>query len=169
MPERRRISCCCRCGPLVSCFCILYGATIISFFFALYLFWLIVRSHNIQFGITDASITEFNLVMSNIYASTTLHYNLALNLTVPTAGYGGKSFAAVTVTTPFHFQGKENMTVLPLVFKGHGTNYATPLKGREIVEQYRTETIARAYTIDLKLDLRIIRLRYRKINTGHLR
>lgn len=60
------------------------------------------------------------------------------------------------------------MTVLPLVFKGREVNATSFKKRKKIVERYRTETVARVYTIDLEVDL-WIRLRYRKIKTGLLR
>ncbi|XP_021892541.1 NDR1/HIN1-like protein 10 [Carica papaya] len=132
--------------------------------------WLIFRPINkVKFHVTDVSLTQFNLTNSN-----TIHYDLALNISVRNpnkkiavhydriearAFYEDARLKVVSLT-PF-FQGHKNTTVLTPVFKGQQAVFFDAEK----LQEFNQETNAGVFSIDVNLHLRV-RLRLGKIRIG---
>ena len=157
--------CCCEwlCGCLFSCIlsCIFQILCTILVIVALaaFIFWLILRPNEVKFHVTDASLTQFNFTTNN-----TLHYNLALNVSIrnpnqrigfyydtleANAYYQGKRFDTETLTT--FYQGHKNTTVVNAVFQGQ----QVVLLGTDEVSQFDSEKTNGVFGISLKLNLRI--------------
>ncbi|XP_050380707.1 NDR1/HIN1-like protein 10 [Argentina anserina] len=155
MPEARSSCACSGCGSLFfSLLCI-------------FLIWVIVLPRNPKITITDAHLTQFSF--TNITTNSTLHYNLAFNLTIRNpnkrlgisyrrirviGNYQKKRFALVTLpntTVPF-YQGHKNTTFLrDITVRGQQV-----LKfGEKEISEFNKETAAGIYTIDTVLALRV--------------
>jgi hypothetical protein len=70
---------CCGCifNCILSIICKILTTIIIIIVILGFLFWLIVRPNVVNFTVTDASLTQFNFTNNN-----TLHYDLAVNITI---------------------------------------------------------------------------------------
>jgi hypothetical protein len=138
------------------------------------IFWLIFRPRNVKFYVTEASLTQFNFTAGK---NTTLHYNLALNMSVrnsnkkfgihydtieATAYYEDQRFG--TDTLPPFYQGHKNTSFLNPVFVGQ----QLVLLGTDQLSQFNAEKLAGVYTIDVKLYLRI-RLKFGKKAFGQFK
>ncbi|KAI3957980.1 hypothetical protein MKW98_020622 [Papaver atlanticum] len=128
---------------------------------AVLIVWLILRPINhLNFNVTDASLTQFNLTGTNV-----LHYNLAVDLTLRNpnkkigahydsvearAFYDGHRIASVTLV-PF-YQGHKNTTILRPVFKGQKL---LPSVGRQFSVQgeYNNDKSDGKFNIEVKLYL----------------
>lgn len=159
----------CGCCCLLSLIAKLIVSVVVILGLAALIFWLIFRPINkINVNVTDASLSQFNLTSDN-----NLHYNLALNITVrnpnkkigiyydqieANAYYENLRFA--TLTVPPFYQGYKNTTYLNPVFSGQ----QLMVLGADAVSEYKTETSAGVYEIDLKLKMKI-RFKLGRINT----
>nr|POF19603.1 ndr1/hin1-like protein 10 [Quercus suber] len=134
-----------------------------------FIFWLIFLPKEVEFKVTDASLTQFDFNTNN----NTLNYNLALNITLRNSNkkvgiyyrrveaiafYKKKWFATVSLT-PF-YQGHKNTTILRPVFEGQQVLW---LKPRD-VSSFNAEKSSGVYSIDVKLSFKI-RVRYGKFKT----
>lgn len=116
--------------------------------------WLVFRPNKLKFYVNDASLTRFVIV------DNTLHYDLALNMTVRNpnkhlcvwynnievdAFYEGKEFESV----PFDrsHQGHKNTTVFPLAFLGQ----KLLLLGSNQITNYEDDMSSGIYDIVIKL------------------
>ncbi|GAB4856291.1 yls9-like [Ancistrocladus abbreviatus] len=131
-------SCCCCCDCLFGCGCCLLSC-ILKIIFAILViiglivlaFWLIVRPHEVKFHTSNAVLTQFNL-SSNTGTADTLHYNLALNLTIrnpnnhigiyydniEVRGYYNDQRFGYTSVSPFYQGHKDTTTVGPVTMTG---------------------------------------------------
>ncbi|KAK4478861.1 hypothetical protein RD792_014366 [Penstemon davidsonii] len=170
-PGRGGGGCCCNpfsccCGCLMNCLCtcvfqilctILVVAAIII---AILIF--VFRPNAVKFHATNATLTEFNL------NNNTLHYNLAVNLTIRNpnrrigfyydviearASYQGQRFAT-TQLTPF-FQGTKSTNNVTAEFRGQNMI----LLGNREMSHYNGDRSSGMYDIEVKLYLRT-RLRF---------
>nr|AFK37034.1 unknown [Lotus japonicus] len=123
-----------------------------------FLFWLIVRPNVVKFRVTEASLTEFT------YTNNTLHYNLALNITVRNPNSRvGLYYDSIETTAFYHdarfasqnlgnfFQHKKNTTVLSPVFKGQQVVPFSEEQGKKLNEDQGSEI----YRINVKLLLKV--------------
>jgi hypothetical protein len=114
-------------------------------------------NHPIEFKITDASITQFNLTNNN----TILYYNFKITITAinfdsnvhsfkttikAISSYKGNQLPWVTME-PVVIGSKNTITLQPIVFEGNST---IKLKPQQIVE-YNKETQLEIYNLDLEL------------------
>ncbi|XP_075512948.1 NDR1/HIN1-like protein 3 [Primulina tabacum] len=153
-------TCCCSCIMNCICTCIFQIIITILIIVGIFVFicWLIFRPNTVKFYATDASLTEFNL------NGTTLHYNLALNLTIRNpnkrigiyydqiearAFYQGQRFSTVELT-PF-YQDKKSTNSLNADFKGQNL----VLLGSKETSNYNDDKESGAFGVDVKLYLRI--------------
>ncbi|KAK7271188.1 hypothetical protein RJT34_26875 [Clitoria ternatea] len=164
------------CRPRCSfcCFCCIFS-TIYAFMFifilALIIFWVAISPSSVKFHITNATLTQFNLITTN----NTLYYNLKVNITVRNpnnniivyyrgitaiAWYKDNDFASITLT-PFD-QGHKNTTFLEAKFEGHSV---IKLKAKQLGE-YKQETSVGIYN-DLAVDFDLrIRAKYGKVKSS---
>ncbi|XP_022747458.1 NDR1/HIN1-like protein 10 [Durio zibethinus] len=139
---------------------------------AVLIFWLIFRPNKVKFHVTDVSLTEFNLTTDN-----TLHYNLAVNMTVrnpnkrigiyydsieANAYYEDQRFATQTLT-PF-YQGHKTTSFLNPVFRGQQFVGL----GADQTSKFNAEKTLGIYSIDVKLYLRI-RFKVGWVKTGRIK
>ncbi|XP_058746923.1 NDR1/HIN1-like protein 10 [Vicia villosa] len=111
-----------------------------------------------EFNITDASITRFNLESDN-----TLYYDFKLNITVRISNYDldrntnkikaissykGNKFAVVNME-PFDTSFKKSISLKPVVFYG---NSLIKLDAQQLLE-YDNETRLGIFNLDLKLNM----------------
>ncbi|XWS56058.1 hypothetical protein CRYUN_Cryun09bG0054200 [Craigia yunnanensis] len=144
-------------------------AAVVVIGLAVLIFWLIFRPNRVKFHVTDVSLTEFNLTTNN-----TLHYNLAVNMTVRNpnkrigihydriearAYYEDQRFATQTLT-PF-YQGHKNTSFLNPVFIGQ----PFVSLGADETSKFNEEMTSGIYSIDVKLYLRI-RFKVGRVRTG---
>ncbi|KAL1549252.1 NDR1/HIN1-like protein 3 [Salvia divinorum] len=166
-PGRGGGGCCCNpftccCGCLMNCLCtcicqIVFTILIVVGIIVLVL-WLVFRPNAVKFHVNEASLTEFNI------NNNTLHYNLALNLTIRNpnkrigiyydriearAFYQGQRFS--TVDLQKFYQGKKNTSNVSAEFKGS----QLVLLGANEMSKYNEDRTAGKYDIDIKLYLRI--------------
>lgn len=154
----RRATCCCGCCLLKILLQILLTALFIVAI-AAFVFWLIFRPNRVNFHANQASLTQFNFTGNG-----TLHYNLALNITVRNpnkrigvyydriearASYHDARFDAVTLT-PF-YQGHKNTSYLRPAFDGQNL----VLLGSKGKTEYNKERDSGVYNIDVDLYLRV--------------
>ncbi|KAL2554201.1 Protein YLS9 [Forsythia ovata] len=135
-------SCCCGClfNCLCTCLCQLIFSILFSIGHIIFICWLIFRPNAVKLYATNASLTEFTL------DNNTLHYNLALNLTIRNpnkrigidydriearAFYEDERFAS-TELTPF-YQGHKSTNSLTPEFKGQ----KLVLLGNEEISNYK--------------------------------
>ncbi|XP_059463666.1 NDR1/HIN1-like protein 10 [Corylus avellana] len=169
--------CSCLCGCLFSCllsliFQILFTLLVIVALVG-FVFWLLFRPNEVKFRVTDASLTQFNFST----ADNTLHYNLALNISVrnpnkrigiyydgieANAYYQGQRFDTET-PAPF-YQGHKNTSVLSPVFKGQ----QLVTLGATEVSNFDSDKSAGIFGITLKLKLRI-RFKVGWFKVGHFK
>ncbi|KAL6507792.1 hypothetical protein OROGR_023987 [Orobanche gracilis] len=167
-PGRGGGGCCCNpftccCGCLMNCICTCVCQIIITILVIVgiiaFIGWLIFRPNTVKFHASDASLTEFNL------NNHTLHYNLALNLTIRNpnkrigiyydkiearAFYQGQRFSTVDLK-PFYQGPKTTHYSEAALFRGQQVVY---LGDREL-SSYNENRRTGAYDIDVKLHLRI--------------
>ncbi|XP_047976333.1 NDR1/HIN1-like protein 3 [Salvia hispanica] len=153
-------SCCCGClmNCLCTCICQILFTILIIVGIVVLVFWLVFRPNTVKFHVNEASLTEFNI------RNNTLHYNLALNLTIRNpnkrigiyydriearAFYQGQRFH--TVDLQKFYQGKKNTSNVSAEFKG---SQLVPLGAKEM-SKYNEDLSAGRYDIDIKLYLRI--------------
>lgn len=155
-------------GRTMCCLWIFYFG-ILFFILGSFIFWFIFLTKEVEFKVTDASLTQFDFNTNN----NTLNYNLALNITLRNSNkkvgiyyrrveaiafYKKKWFATVSLT-PF-YQGHKNTTILRPVFEGQQVLW---LKPRD-VSSFNAENSSGVYIIDVKLSFKI-RVRYGKFKT----
>lgn len=157
------------CNPLSCC------QIIFTIFFILglmiFICWLIFRPNTVKFHATNASLTEFTL------DNNTLHYNLALNLTIRNpnkhisifydriearAFYEGERFASAELT-PF-YQGHKSTDSLTAEFKGQNQ----VLLEKEEISNYNKEKNSGIYEIEVKLYLQI-RLKFEFVKSKQMK
>ncbi|XP_021289302.1 NDR1/HIN1-like protein 10 [Herrania umbratica] len=163
--------CGCGCCLLKLLFNIIITAVVVIGL-AVLIFWLIFRPNKVKFHVTDASLTEFNLTTNN-----TLHYNLAVNITVRNpnkrigiyydriearAYYEDQRFDTLNLT-PF-YQGHKNTSFLNPVFRGEHL----VMLGADETSKFNEEKTSGIYSIDVKLYLRI-RFKVGKVKTGRFK
>ena len=142
-------SCCC----LISFLLQLIGLVAVT----VALVFLIFHPSKVKIHVTDASLTLFNF-------TTTLNYNLALNITIrnpnkmigiyydsieASAFFGDRWFGSVSLR-PF-YQGHKNTTILSPVFEGQ----QLVSLGASDLSVFNSEKSAGVYDINVKLNLRI--------------
>ncbi|KAI3471744.1 hypothetical protein Pfo_028397 [Paulownia fortunei] len=153
-------SCCCSClmNCICTCICQIIFTIVIIVGIIVFVCWLIFRPNTVKIYASDASLTEFNL------NNNTLHYNLALNLTIRNpnkrigiyydriearAFYHGERFSTVQLQ-PF-YQGHKSTNYLNAEFRGQNM----VLLGNRELSNYNGDRSSGAYDIDVKLYLRI--------------
>ena len=153
-------SCCCSCiaNCICTCICQILFTILIVVGLLVLVLWLVFRPNTVKFYASDAQLTEFNI------NNNTLHYNLALNLTIrnpnkrigiyydkieANAYYQGQRFSTVDLGN--FYQGKKNTSNLTAEFKGE----QLVLLGANEMSKYEENRGAGAYNIDIKLRLRI--------------
>ncbi|KAL2503132.1 NDR1/HIN1-like 2 [Forsythia ovata] len=152
-------SCCCSCiaNCICTCICQIVFTILVIVGIIVLVCWLIFRPNTIKFYATDASLTEFN------FNNNTLHYNLALNLTIRNpnkrigiyydriearAFYEGQRFDSVTLQ-PF-YQGHKSTHSLKAEFKGQNV----VLLGNKELSNYNNNKNSGMYDIEVILYLR---------------
>ncbi|XP_004497666.1 NDR1/HIN1-like protein 10 [Cicer arietinum] len=152
---------CCGCifNFILSIICKILTTIIIIVVILGFLFWLIVRPNVLKFTVTDASLSQFNFTNNN-----TLHYNLALNISIRNpnkrvgiyydnietlAFYKDVRFGSQTLGT--FFQRHKNTSLLNPVFKGQ---QVVPLNSDQISE-FDNEMKDGVYGIDVKVLLNV--------------
>lgn len=153
-------SCCCSCiaNCICTCLCQIIFTILIIVGIIVLVLWLIFRPNTVKFHATDASLTEFN------YNNNTLHYNLALNLTIRNpnrrigiyydriearALYEGQRFDSVQLT-PF-YQGHKSTNSLRAEFRGQ----RVVLLGNREISNYNEDRNSGMFDIEVMLYLRI--------------
>ncbi|CAL9026318.1 unnamed protein product [Prunus brigantina] len=159
----------CCCGCIFSLIFKLIMTAVVIVGLAFFIFWLIVRPNRIKFHVTDAHLTQFNFSNDN-----TLHYNLALNVTIRNpnkkigvyydriearAIYEDQRFSTFTSTTPF-YQGHKTTNVVNPVFQGQQV-----IPDTKVLSKYNEQKSSGVYDIDVKLYLRV-RFKFGLIKTG---
>lgn len=156
------LSCCCGCifNCIFSILCKILTFILFVVAIAGFLFWLIVRPNVVKFHVTDATLTQFNYTNN----TNTLHYNLALNITIrnpnrrvgiyydyieANAFYQDVRFGTQTLGT--FFQHHKNTSVLSPVFKGQ---QVVPL-GSDQASELDKDKNSGVYHIDVKLFLKV--------------
>ncbi|BAT85918.1 hypothetical protein LR48_Vigan03g247900 [Vigna angularis] len=154
------VGCCCGC--LFSCLFSLIFKVILTLIIivaiAVFIFWLIVRPNMVKFHVTDATLTEFN------YTNNTLHYDLALNITVRNPNKRlGIYYDFIEANALFHdarfntqypdpfYQGHKTTHVLNPVFKGDKVLVLDADQSSELKKENSTGL----YEIDVKMYLRV--------------
>ncbi|XP_061359454.1 NDR1/HIN1-like protein 3 [Gastrolobium bilobum] len=154
-------SCCCGCifNCIFGIICKLLTTIIIMVAIAAFLFWLIVRPNVVRFYVTDATLTQFNFTNNN-----TLHYNLALNITIRNpnkrvgiyydyiearALYQDVRFDSQTLGT--FFQHHKNTSVLNTAFKGQ----QVMILGTDQTSELNKDKSSGVYHIDVMLFLNV--------------
>ncbi|KAG8376821.1 hypothetical protein BUALT_Bualt09G0103700 [Buddleja alternifolia] len=153
-------SCCCSCiaNCICTCICQILCTLLVIVGIVVFICWLIFRPNTVKFHVSDASLTQFNL------NNNTLHYNLALNLTIRNpnkrigiyydaiearAFYQGQRFS--TVELQRFYQGTKRTDNLTAEFRGQNL----VLLGSNEMSHYNTDRSSGTYGIDVKLYLRI--------------
>ncbi|GFQ03427.1 protein yls9 [Phtheirospermum japonicum] len=146
---------CCIC----TCVCQIIVTILVIVGIVVFICWLIFRPNTVKFHASDATLTEFNLSNNN-----TLHFNLALNLTIRNpnrrigiyydriearAFYQGQRFSTYDLQT--FYQGHKSTNYASAVFRGQ---HVVMLGNREL-SSYNSDRSAGAFPIDVKLYLRI--------------
>ncbi|KAG5541814.1 hypothetical protein RHGRI_021601 [Rhododendron griersonianum] len=144
-----------------------------------FLFWLAFRPNRVNFHVTDAALTQFNLKTT----TNTLYYNLDLKLTIRNpnnhigiyydgvearAFYGGQRFASSSSKLPRFYQGKKNTTELNVVLKGQNIVVAGQGNNDGLLSAYNSEKASGVYGIDVKLYLRV-RFKLRGFKTPRIK
>lgn len=166
-------TCCCGCifDCIISLICkILTTITIIALVLA-FLFWFIVRPNILKFHVTNATLTQFS------YTNNTLHYNLALNVSIRNpnrrvgiyydhietlALYQDVRFGSQTLE-PF-FQHHKNTTVISTVLKGQ---QVMPLAAKQVSELDKEEDLG-VYGIVVKVFM-TVRFKFVLFKTGNVK
>ncbi|KAH7512238.1 NDR1/HIN1-like protein 10 [Ziziphus jujuba] len=169
-PGRGSDFCCCGC--LFSLICKLIFTAVFIIALAAFIFWLIVRPNKVKFHVTDASLTQFNFTGNN-----TLHYNLAVNITIRNpnkkigvyydriearALFEGARFDSKLLTK--FYQGHKNTTVLNAAFVGQ----QLVVLESDAVSKFNDQKASGVFDIDVKLYLRI-RFKLGAIKTGRFK
>ncbi|KAK4480912.1 hypothetical protein RD792_011770 [Penstemon davidsonii] len=159
------MNCLCTCVFQILCTILVVAAVIIV------ILWLIFRPNTLKFHATNATLTEFNL------NNNTLHYNLAVNLTIRNpnrrigvyydgiearAFYQGQRFAT-TQLQPF-FQGTKRTDNVRAEFRGQNL----VLLGNREQSNYNGDRSSGMYDIDVKLYMRI-RLKFGIVKSTRVR
>ncbi|XP_068308720.1 NDR1/HIN1-like protein 10 [Pyrus communis] len=142
---------------------LLVNSIFLGSLFSLLIFWLIFLPKEPKFFVTNSTLTQFDFTN----ATNTLHYNLALNITIRNpnrrvgfyyncieaiANYRLKRFALVTLTSTPIYQGHKNTTVLKQVFlEGQGE----VVFGQNDISNFNSETAAGVYNIDIHLAVKV--------------
>ncbi|KAH1123109.1 hypothetical protein J1N35_006269 [Gossypium stocksii] len=163
----------CGCGCcLLKCLFNIIITAIVIIGLAVFIFWLIFRPNKVKFHVTDVQLTQFNLTSNN-----TLHYNLALNMTIRNpnrrigiyydriearAYYEDQRFDTETLT-PF-YQGHKNTSYLNPVFVGQ----QFVRLGADETSEFNEDRVNGVYDIDVKLYLRI-RFKLGRVKTGRFK
>ncbi|XP_021765818.1 NDR1/HIN1-like protein 3 [Chenopodium quinoa] len=150
----------CLCGCVMSCIWSIICTILVIVGILIFLFWLIVRPHEVKFHASDAKLTTFNFTSND-----NLNYNLAVNFSVrnpnrrigvyydtieANAIYAGQRFS--TVNGPVFYQGHKNTTDLgPLNFKGQHI----VVLGSGDKSDYNKQSNEGVYEIQLKMHLRV--------------
>lgn len=152
-------ACGCLCGCLFSLIFKLILTVIIIIGIAVFLFWLIVRPNVVKFHVTEATLTQFNYAGNN-----TLHYDLALNVTVRNPNKRlGIYYDRIEARALYHDARFDSEYPTPF-YQGHKTtNVLTPVfKGQQVValdadqtEDFKKENATGVYEIDVKMYLRV--------------
>ncbi|KAL0309443.1 UNVERIFIED_CONTAM: NDR1/HIN1-like protein 2 [Sesamum calycinum] len=154
-------SCCCSCiaNCICTCICQILITILVIVGVIVFVCWLVFRPNTVKFYATDASLTQFNLNNNS-----TLHFNLALNLTIRNpnrrigiyydkiealAFYQGQRFSSVDLQ-PF-YQGKKSTDYLNAEFRGQNI----VLLGNKEMSNYNDDRTSGMYDIDVKLYMRI--------------
>lgn len=168
-PEHHHNHCRCSCGGgRFITFIKILIAIIIVVGLAVLILWLIFRPNKVKFNVTDAKLTQFNLIGNQ------LHYNLALNVTVrnPNKRIGVyydsiesspiyKDQRLETQWLPPFYQGYKTTAVISCVFSGQ---QLLLLAGQGLTE-FNAETVAGVYEMNVELNLRI-RLKFGAVRIG---
>ncbi|XP_075639052.1 NDR1/HIN1-like protein 10 [Castanea sativa] len=156
-----------RCGAYWL-FKLIYIAFLLCFI-AVFIFWLIFRPKEVEFHVTDATLTQFYFNTTD----NTLYYNLSANITLRNpnkrvginynsieaiAKYQNKLFSNVGLT-PF-YQGHKNTSILRPVFVGQKD---MSLRARDL-SKMDEEKSAGVFGIDIKLSVQIS-INYGKFKT----
>lgn len=171
-----RSSGCCCCGCLFNCLfgliCKLIVTAVVIVGLACLIFWLIFRPSKVKFHVADASLTQFNLTANN-----TLHYNLAVNITVRNpnkkigiyydriearALFEDARFGSQFLTN--FYQGHKNTTVLHALFEGQ----QLVVLDSDEVSKFNAQKTSGLFDIDVKLYLRI-RFKLGPFKTGRFK
>ncbi|KAI9121949.1 hypothetical protein K1719_007039 [Acacia pycnantha] len=155
------LCCCfdCCCGCIFSLIFKLLCTIIVIVGIAVLVFWLLVRPSKVKFHVTDASLTEFNYTNDG-----TLHYNLALNMTIRNPnrrlGIYYDNVEARALYEDARFASNE---ISPF-YMGHKTTHylSTEFNGQNLISlgadqtsEYNKQKSSGVYDIDVKLYLRI--------------
>jgi hypothetical protein len=145
---------------------------------------LILTPKSLKIHVTDAFLVQFNLTTDN-----TLHYNLALHISIrnPNKGIGlyydaiqakgyydtsdlaegyndiYYAFGTGSWITPF-YQGHKNTSVLSPVFYGQKSDF---LETRKLISKFNNDTSDGVYTIGVELNLSFRTKGGRWIKKGH--
>lgn len=155
----RGVPCGCCCGYIFSCIFKIILSIIITVGLAIFIFWLIFRPNRVNFHVTEARLTTFNLTADN-----QLHHNLALNISVRNpnkkigvyydriearAFFEGQRFSSVQLGK--FYQGHKNTSLLSPAFEGQNLI----VLGAEERSEFNEQKVGGFYDIDVKLYLRI--------------
>ncbi|KAK1397292.1 Harpin inducing protein [Heracleum sosnowskyi] len=165
-----RSDCCC-CSFLNCCFCCIFNficqllcALLLLVGIVALILWLIFRPNPVKFYVTDASLTQFDISSTH----KTLHYNLALNMTVRNpnkrigiyydqieaqALYQGQVFGTANVTG--FYQGHKETDYLNPVFNGQNL----VVLENDDLSKFDMEMELEHFSIGIKLDL-TVRLKF---------
>ncbi|PPE02485.1 hypothetical protein GOBAR_DD00469 [Gossypium barbadense] len=139
---------------------------------SVFIFWLIFRPNKVKFHVTDVQLTQFNLTSNN-----TLHYNLALNMTIRNPNRRiGIYYDRIEARAYYEDQRLDTETLTPF-YQGHkNTSYLNPVfvgqqfvrLGADETSEFNEDRVNGVYDIDVKLYLRI-RFKLGRVKTGRFK
>ncbi|KAE9619559.1 hypothetical protein Lal_00039795 [Lupinus albus] len=165
----------CCCGCIFSIICKILTFILVLVVIAAILIWFIVRPNVLKFHVTEANLTEFNYTTSDNINNGSLHYNLALNISIrnpnsrlgiyydsiePNALYEGVRFGSQNLE-PF-FQHKKSTSFLGPVFKGEQVMSL----GETQVSKLNKEKESGVYGIGVQLKIKL-RFKFGLIKIGN--
>ncbi|CAL5207455.1 unnamed protein product [Lathyrus oleraceus] len=152
---------CCGCifNCILSIICKILTTILIIAVILGFLFWLIVRPNVVNFTVTDASLTRFNFTNNN-----TLHYDLAVNITIRNPNRRIGIYYDNVETLAFYKDVMFGNQTLGGFFQHHkSTNFLNPVfKGEQViplssdqVSEFDKEKESGVYGIDVKVLLNV--------------
>ncbi|KAF7804237.1 NDR1/HIN1-like protein 10 [Senna tora] len=148
----------CCCGCICSLICRLVMTVIVIVGIAALVFWLIVRPNKVKFHVTDASLTQFD------YTNNTLHYNLALNITIRNPNRRLGIYYDSIEARGLYEDARFHSEYLTPFYMGHKTTHVltTEFKGQQVLslnadhtEEFNKDKTDGVYDIDVKMYLKI--------------
>nr|AFK35328.1 unknown [Medicago truncatula] len=162
------------CGCIFNCIlgliCKIITTIIVIIVILGFIFWLIVRPNVVKFTVNDATLTQFNFNETN-----TLHYDLALNVTVRNPNRRVGIYYDTIETMAFYKDVQFANQTLGRFFQHHkNTSFLNPVfKDKQVVilnedqnKEFDKEKIDGVYGIDFKMLIEM-RFKFGWFKIGH--